>query len=502
MIEPISATTVASAAKEVAAQLGKKMVTETAKQSFKEIARCKAKELALRAGSELGREVIRAVGDVAGQCMRNEDGSPTPAGILISKATRSLAAKIPFEKGIEKLISGSSFKTKAVKQLLAGRGIEASVFTGDKSLQKVFDGKDFPTTSTFIVKGAKKLEGFDKGLSRYAEQKGLSVAPGRTFGIVGARSASVMPAREPVIRELDALPDTMEIGGVTLRLEDLARAGMPLDHAVEVSLIPASIDPSEGMEAGRSVIGRIDPKKLVNISEELGCENVAEARAWIKGDDVDLVNMNEFTPGDIKARMDRITQIGLDNYLVAKGETPNRLNRQALLSVSKLIEASDLGPGSIDTIKVQIRKGPVGEFGRQLVADAFKPFFERSAFETVHVVGNRKTFADIRLQGAKLPFRSHDFFVPKGGTLSIEVKTRMAASLRSARGEMLFQAGSKEYSDAAISVVSKNIMDLPSATEKALRGDLKGAAPIYKFLPRKEFLDKSMQSYIEQLSKA
>jgi len=501
MIEPVS-TSIASAAKEVAAQLGKKMVKETANQSIKEIAKYKAKELAVKVASEAGREAIRCVGDIAEQCLRDENGEPTPAGKLISSTTRSLAAKVPLEKGVKKLLAGSSFKTAAVKEQLADKGIESTVFTGDKSLRKAFGEPELPTTRTFIVKGAEKLSGFTESLARYTEEMKLSAVPGRTFGILGARSLSVMPAERPIISELDILPDAIDIRGTPLRLEDLARAGMPIDYAIEVGVKPTAIDLNEGIEAGRRVVERIDPDKLRRVSEGLGCEKVAEARAWINGDAVDLSSMNEVTPGTIKERMDKIRQIGIDNYLVAKGETPNRLNRQGLLSVSKLIDARDLGSGSIDTMAVRIRKGPAGELGRQLVADAFKPFFEKCVFETAHEIGDRKTFADIRLIGAKLPFRSHDFFTPKGGTLSIEVKTRMAASLRSAKSEMLFQAGSRAYSDAAISVVCKDILDLPVATQRALRGDLKGSAPIYKFLPKKETLDKSLLSYIEQLSKA
>lgn len=497
MIEPISAATA------LASQLNKIAVEEVAKHTIKEILPSRLKELgrkaAIRGGSELGRMVMRAIGDAAEQYIRNEDGSPTIVGRLISSSTRSMAAKVPLERTIEKLISNSPFNTPLAKKTLMKMGIETSVFTGDKSLQKAFEGFKPPRTKTFIITGTEKLRDFYEALDNYADKKGLSVVPGRTFGIVGARAASMMPAREPLILELEALPDIIGIGRDKFRLDDLVRAGMSIDYATEVSLKYASVDPIEGLEVPGLAMERIAPERLAKISEALDCKEVTAARAWINGDDVNLAKMEAITPGDVKARTDRILQIGLNNYLVAKGEAPSRLNRQVLLSVSKLNKSKDLGPGSVDTVWDQIPKGPSGEFGRQLVADAFKPFFEKCIFEVPHSVGDRKTFADIRLIGARLPLRSHDFFVSKGGTLSIEVKTRKAPSLQSAKTEMLFQAGSREYSDAAISVVTKDIRDLSAATERGLRDELKDAAPVYKFLPRKELLDGTLEAYVEHL---
>ncbi len=414
MIDPISLTA-GTVVKEAAAQIAKEGAKETVKQTFKEIARAKSRELAIKAGSEIGRELIRAVGDVAEECMRNEDGAPTPAGRLILMATREMAAKVPLENGIRKLLSGTSVETSSVKSVLSRNGIEARVFTGDKSLNQAIKNAEVPTTRTFIVKGEENLWGFAESLEKLAGAKHCDVQPGRVFGILGARSVSVMPANEPIVAEFNRLPSELKIGKAAFRLEDLARAGMSIDYAVEVTVVPLSSVPE--LKPTDRIVGAIDPGRLSGASKTLECTRVAEAKSWLAGEGIDLTEKKYITPGDIKSRIDLIEQIGLENYLIAKGETDNKLNPLIERSCNRLAEARKCGPGAVDAEVEQLkqfRKGPAGEFGRQLMADAESPFAESVSFEVPHAVGDRTARADDTAERVKNAVCSTRCVCPQG----------------------------------------------------------------------------------------
>jgi len=474
----------------------KKMLDEIAKKTTKELIRENLKDAAVKAGSELKRNTAGSAIDFVKLHMMGDTSSNDVASRMVLRGLDRAINSIPVGKGMKKLLETSPFKTKEVSKLLLKSGIRAEVFKGPKSLEKVFSSKPIFEKQAFIVKGFQKQNVFMRSISEYAEKNKLTAIHGREFCLFGARNGGKYGLRKPFLTPINEVPERI-IPSRFIRTTDLISRGMPVDFVHELSFRQAT--EMRPLEVGVLKNKFQPPSEVLRtaLKSKYGISDVSSARNWINGTDLKSGFKGVVTPKDIKDRFVRINEIGLSKYLLAKQETPNHLNSLIASRSIALLKARDLGPASVDAALTQVKRNTTGEFARQLVLDNLAPFFSKIELEVPVKVGDSFTKVDILCSDAKYPILSRGVYVPKGGTLAVEVKAGRASYLANQTEHLQFQAGSKSAADASLTVCTKDILDLTSAGQESIRGTLRESAPVYKYLPRKDIMDNSMLKHVQ-----
>lgn len=148
----------------------------------------------------------------------------------------------------------------------------------------------------------------------------------------------------------------------------------------------------------------------------------------------------------------------------------------------------------------QARINGSGELAERVVTAVFRPLGDVSAQTRTVFDDGRYTKTDLVVGNLRVPVilgRGDHAFAPKGGFLALEVKAGQASYLRSQRDHLVFQAGGHRSANAAATVCTADIHDLPEADERELRGCLRTAgSPILGMLPRKRDIDRALYEAI------
>ncbi len=474
----------------------KKLLDEIVNKSRKELIKEKLRDTAIKAGSELKKEAAKSAFDFVKLHMMGDTSSNDVASRMVLRGLDRAIKGIPVEKGIKKLFEACAFKTKEVSQLLAENGIRATVFNGPKSLEMAFKANPIHEKQAFIVKGIRKHGAFMQSVHEYAEKNKLIAISGREFCVFGARNVGDYGLKKPILTPADSVPEHI-LPSRLIRTTDLISKGMPVDFVHEVSFREAKIAPNTGIAVAREKFQPPSEAMRNSLKARYGISDVSSARNWINGAELTPDYNGVITPKEIKERFSTINEIGLSKYLLAKQETSNHLNSLIASRSEALLKARGMGPGRVDAALTQIKRNTTGEFARQLVRDTLDPFFNKIELEVPIKVGDTFTKADLLCTNAKYPILSRGVYVPKGGTLAVEVKAGRATYLANQKEHLEFQSASKSSADASLTVCSKDIVDLTSSVEESIRGALRESAPVYKYLPRKEIMDNCILKHVQ-----
>ena len=148
----------------------------------------------------------------------------------------------------------------------------------------------------------------------------------------------------------------------------------------------------------------------------------------------------------------------------------------------------------------QARINGSGELAERVVAAVFRPIGDVSTQTRTVFDDGRYTKTDLVVRNLRVPVilgRGDRAFAPKGGSLALEVKAGQASYLRSQGDHLVFQAGGHRSADAAATVCTADIHDLPEARERELRDRLRSAgSPMLGMLPRKRAIDRALYEAI------
>jgi hypothetical protein len=156
------------------------------------------------------------------------------------------------------------------------------------------------------------------------------------------------------------------------------------------------------------------------------------------------------------------------------------------------------GPADLDAAMQQIRKSTAGQLGESVAVDGFRPYFEGIEVQSRVELQSGTTIIDGRLLEARQPVvLGRGLGVPKGGNLSIEVKTGRPQYLAREIPHIADKQvqGHLQVGDQSLVVMSRDVYGV--ATERAAR-DAVGAAGsrIMALLPEKATLDQTLMRVI------
>ena len=148
----------------------------------------------------------------------------------------------------------------------------------------------------------------------------------------------------------------------------------------------------------------------------------------------------------------------------------------------------------------QARINGSGELAERVVSAAFRPLGDVSAQARTVFGDGRYTKTDLVVRNLHVPVilgRGDHAFAPKGGSIALEVKAGQASYLRSQCDHLVFQAGGHRSANAASTVCTADLHDLPEAREREMRDRLRMAgSPILGMLPRKRDIDRALYEAI------
>lgn len=148
----------------------------------------------------------------------------------------------------------------------------------------------------------------------------------------------------------------------------------------------------------------------------------------------------------------------------------------------------------------QARINGSGELAERVVAAVFRPIGDVSTQTRTVFDDGRYTKTDLVVRNLRVPVilgRGDRAFAPKGGSLALEVKAGQASYLRSQGDHLVFQAGGHRSANAAATICTADIHDLPEAHERELRDRLRTAgSPMLGMLPRKRAIDRALYEAI------
>lgn len=144
----------------------------------------------------------------------------------------------------------------------------------------------------------------------------------------------------------------------------------------------------------------------------------------------------------------------------------------------------------------QARRNVSGELAERIVVSTFRPLGDVSTQDRTVFDDGRYTKTDITIRNLRAPLilgRGNHLFAPKGGTVAFEVKAGCSDYLKAQGDHLVFQAGGHRAANAAATICTADIHDLPADKERELRDRLKAAgSPIIGMLPRKKDIDRSL----------
>lgn len=143
-----------------------------------------------------------------------------------------------------------------------------------------------------------------------------------------------------------------------------------------------------------------------------------------------------------------------------------------------------------------------GSFGEHLARLALAPLGGNVETQGRTFVGHsgRYTKTDLIVNDLKVPVvlgRGDGMAAKVGGSLAVEVKCGKSEYLYEQREHMTFQAKGHKKADASCTLCTRDIHDLPSDRESALREAMhKAGSPLIGMLPRKNELDQSCLDFV------
>ncbi|HNN91701.1 MAG TPA: hypothetical protein PKI03_05515 [Pseudomonadota bacterium] len=230
-------------------------------------------------------------------------------------------------------------------------------------------------------------------------------------------------------------------------------------------------------------------------------EKITEAGRWAHTKEVPIVD-GCATPREINQRFNDIAK-NLHGYAGYLYQNEPAFARLIDGSVTKLQEATKLGPGAVQQVETQLKRQATGELARCMVRDTFSPYFKSCDTEVRLNTGDTFTKIDILLSDARVPIHGKGgLSVKVGQNLAIECKAGQAAYLGSQIEHMLFQAAAPVREFPAISVVTKDLHHLETSVVETIREKLRDSGmPVFRFLPEKDRLDEAVISLTGQLAK-
>ena len=160
--------------------------------------------------------------------------------------------------------------------------------------------------------------------------------------------------------------------------------------------------------------------------------------------------------------------------------------------------ASAQGPAERDAVYLQTTKNSAGLWGNRFSALALAPFAQEVACERyvadMEADGRGGTVTDLVLKKLHSGFvigRGTGAGAPRGGSISVEIKTGQKDYIYAQLQHMRKQVGGHGGESASLCLVSRDFKDLPRDKQRAFRGSLHAAGSrVFAVLPRKEVIDQ------------
>jgi hypothetical protein len=165
----------------------------------------------------------------------------------------------------------------------------------------------------------------------------------------------------------------------------------------------------------------------------------------------------------------------------------------------------------IDKLISDLSRGASGRYSEFIAEKAYSPYFDKVTPQYRSVDG--KTITDFFSEGCKSPMNfGKGAFVPKGGSLAVEVKAAKVSYFRSELegGHLMHQVNGHKVADAGIVISTKNMKitspemkkaysSAPKELRDSARASLNEAgSPLFCFLPPKEEIDRDMMGLLER----
>jgi hypothetical protein len=157
--------------------------------------------------------------------------------------------------------------------------------------------------------------------------------------------------------------------------------------------------------------------------------------------------------------------------------------------------ANAQGPAERKLVQDKIRKNFSGLLAEKIAEYALKPLGNVKIHVTKTTKDGKVTITDIVVEDLNNPVilgKGKGMSAPKGGKISVEVKSGRASYLKSQQDHMAFQSQGHEDADASFILCTRDIKDLSPEEEEMLREKMREAgSPLIGMLPRKDELDKA-----------
>lgn len=159
--------------------------------------------------------------------------------------------------------------------------------------------------------------------------------------------------------------------------------------------------------------------------------------------------------------------------------------------------------GSAEILQVQgkVRKYMSGYLGEAVANHALRPYVGNVSTQArTYFTDGRYTKTDLFVEGLKVPVvlgKGAGRYAPQGGSIGIEVKCGHPEYLYSQKEHLLFQSGGHKSANAALTLCSADIQDLPEEKQQELREELaKAGSPVLGMLPKKDDMDEACWAYV------
>lgn len=159
--------------------------------------------------------------------------------------------------------------------------------------------------------------------------------------------------------------------------------------------------------------------------------------------------------------------------------------------------------GSAEVLQVQgkVRKYMSGYLGEAVANHALRPYAGNVSTQArTYFTDGRYTKTDLLAESLKVPVvlgKGAGRYAPQGGSIGIEVKCGHPDYLYSQKEHLLFQSGGHKSADAAMTLCSADIQDLPEEKQRELREELaKAGSPMLGMLPKKDDMDEACWAYV------
>ncbi len=217
-----------------------------------------------------------------------------------------------------------------------------------------------------------------------------------------------------------------------------------------------------------------------------------------------------------KGASSAVTIRELRDRLSPPGDMQRELQRQLMLSDKPFGSLVTRAAERLNAAETPMQKAAAmrasrinvsGAYSELLAKEAFTPLFDHIETQRRTVMENgRYTKSDIVATGARAPIilgRGERLYVPKGGSLGVEVKSGKSNYLRQQTGHMQTQAFGHQDCSASLTLCSRDLHDLERSQEGDLRDALRASgSPLVAALPLKDDIDRLCWELVQEKAKA